>query len=107
MDSFSAQDATSALNLLFEVALHRQKEINSYDSVRDQGRSDEENDSPCPYFDQFFANGGNQAIMDMCNFFASEFEFLWLLTETFIKRNYNVGRGNKCHARGKTYCSCY
>ena len=37
----------------------------------------------------------------MCKFVAHELELLWQLLETFIKQNYNVGRGKKCQVSEK------
>ena len=101
MTDFNAQDANTALHLLSEVALQREEEISNYNIVPDQDESDNEADSPCPYFDQFFENGGTTAIIDMCNFDANEFELLWQLVETHVTQNYNTGRGKKSHVSGK------
>lgn len=101
MNAFNGQDATSALNLLSEVSLRRDEEIGNYNTHPDRESSDDEQDSPCPYFDQFFDQGGNGAIRDMSNFSPREFELLWILLETFIKSNCNSGRGKKCHVSGK------
>lgn len=101
MVNFEAGDATAALNLLSDIALRREEDIANYSVERDQQSSDEESDSPCPYFDQFLNQGGDGAIQDMCNFTALEFEQLWNLLESFIKTHYNVGRGKKSHVTGK------
>ena len=97
MASFTAQDATSALNLLSEVVLRRGEELAAFSTHPDQSRSDGEQDSPSPYFDQFYEHGGNGLIRDITNSEHLEFEFLWQLLETFIKQNCNVGRGKKSH----------
>lgn len=101
MAEFNTQDAGTALNLLADIALEREEDISNFNTSRDQNDSDEESDSSCPYFDKFFEEGGTQAISDMCNFNASEFEFLWQLLESFVLQNYNSGRGKKCHVTGK------
>ena len=76
MTEFNLQDATSALNLLSEVALRREEELTEFNTHPDQDSSDEEKDSPYPYFDRFYDQGGNAAIRDVRNFTAREFELL-------------------------------
>ena len=73
MDNFTAQDATSALNMLSEVVLQRDEEFSNFNLTRYRTSSDDETDSPCPYFDQFFEQDENESISDMCNFTATEF----------------------------------
>ena len=101
MTNCTAQDATSALNLLFEVALRRNEELAAYSTHPDQSSSDDKQNSPCPYFDQFYEQGWNETIRDMTNLELLELEFLWQLLEAFIKQNYNVGRGKKSYVSGK------
>ena len=101
MENFTASDANSALNLLSDIALRRQEEISTFNVTRDLLSSDDENDSPCPYFDQFYNQGGSESIAEMCNFDATEFEFLWQLSQSFITQNYNSGRGKRCAVSGK------
>ena len=107
MDSFNTQDAPSALNLLSEVALQREEEISAFNTLPDQGSSDEEVDSPYPYFDQFYEQGGNESIREMCNFTAREFELLWQIVETFVKKTITPGAVKNGTYLGKIWYSCF
>ena len=58
MSNFNAHDATAELRILDEVSLKRHEELSTFNSVRDQGSSAEECESPSPYFDELLEQGG-------------------------------------------------
>ena len=95
MTDLDAQYANIELHLLSKLVLQREEEISNCNFVPDQDESDNEAESHCLYFDQFFENGDSTAITDMCNFDANEFELLWQLVETYVPKNNNTGRGKK------------
>ncbi len=50
-------------------------------SIHDE--SDVENDSSSPLYNSFYANGGSQILMEMCNFNFSEFEHCGIIAVPF------------------------
>ena len=101
MTNFSENDARNALSFLAEVAVAREVEISNFNTTRDQESSDEEADSPCPYFDQFYNQSGSEGMKKMTNFTAPEFEQIWRNMQSFIATKYNKGRGMRSKVTGK------
>ena len=92
MNNFTENDAVSALNMLAEASLKREQDIATFSVVRDQDTSDDEVDSECPFFDQFYNQGGASAVKGMINFTPLQFEQLWLLVSDYVGKNYYCGR---------------
>ena len=64
--------AHDALRMLSEVAEEREHDLLSYSATKNV-ESDDEGGSECPIFETFYASGGSESIMKMCNFTLSEF----------------------------------
>ncbi len=100
MSEFDSQDAARALASIAELTIENNERFEDVSSLPQGSQSDNEEDSPCPYFDEFY-NQGPTNIVKMTNFTASEFEQLWILFQTFIFQNYNLRWGQKCSVRAK------
>lgn len=77
MEGLSRADASTALNLLAEAAAARQEEFAQFDNDPDRTDTDEEIESDSPIMDQFFAEGGAEAVLQMTNFSLVEFNGVW------------------------------
>lgn len=70
----STEQATAALQTLADAAATRQSELQQFPNSPQRPDSDEDNDSPSPIFEQFYASGGSAAIVQMTNLDVSEFQ---------------------------------
>ena len=95
MAAVTPESAANTLRLLADVAVERENDLEQFSSSPDQRSSDEETDSRSPLFDTFYNQGGAAAIVSMANYDPSQFDTLWRNLESFIVRNYNVGRGRR------------
>ena len=78
MTTLSRSDAATSLKLLSEVAAARQADPEQYEN--DEGlttESDDDANSDSPILDQFYEEGGQNAIHQMTNFSAREFESIY------------------------------
>lgn len=101
MEEISREDACNALKLLADAAANRQAELDEYKEDDEHPESEEEIDSESPVLDQFFAEGGAEAILQMTNFSLPEFNGIWDLIRTHVATHWNVGRGKKSSFKAK------
>ena len=105
MENFIDRGATSTLNLLPGVAIRHDKELAAYRTYSGRSSSDDGQDAPCPYFDQFHEQDGNEKILIMMNFEHLKFKILYQLLEKFFKQDYNFGRGKRDTFTARMYYS--
>lgn len=91
MNSQRARDALRALSARdenYEADIARSSSQPALDS-------DNDGDAECPFFESFYAEGGNQSIKTMCNLTAPEFRLLYNKMHDEIVENWNTGRGRR------------
>ncbi len=55
-----------------------------------------DNDSSSPIFDHFYANGGSETLMEMCNFNYLEFDCLWkTCCQSLLMQKLTLSQGKK------------
>ena len=63
--------------------------------------AEEASDSQSPVYDQYYLEGGNEAITSLTNFTDAEFHLLWSIVEGDVISAWTTGRGKKCKTYGK------
>ena len=87
----SVTHSQDVLRLLSETATERENDLAQYLAMRSDG-SDDEAEAEFPNFNSFYNVGGNQSILNLTNFTASEFSKLYGILHTCITTKRNNGR---------------
>jgi len=100
MADFDTHDAAAGLLMLATTAVERDEALLQFSATNDLSSMDDEGDSPCPYFDKFYSDGGSAAIKSMTNLEEPQFEMIWAHLENFVRHGYNISRGQKSKVSG-------
>ncbi|OWZ00662.1 hypothetical protein PHMEG_00028101 [Phytophthora megakarya] len=110
MTTIERRDVAAGIAFLRQIRQERKNKLADFARRRAQERalrkgedssSEEEDDSPCPLFDEYLATGAPEEIMSMTKLSPEQFNVLWCSGEDHIVRNWNVGKGNKCNVAPK------
>lgn len=95
MNPIQISDVNNALRLLSEASAQCQCDLDAYAAEPDLDKSDKENDSTCPFYDQVYIICGLAAICKMTNLNPVQIHNLWNDRSGYVNNLYNIGRGRK------------
>lgn len=105
-NKFSSSNAATALSLRAETTLRKEEQLSKFNFITDLVESDDEADSPCPIFDQFYSQGRTSAINNLTNFEARDFEQIWPSVSEYVKITLRVA-GKRAKWVGRIQLSCF